>query len=125
MRTKSYRRRQRERHIKRKENILRKYRLDNPPHKYNDKDLFCATFPRGKETRYEGDWLPYWYVDHRGKLNKGKIHCSCGMCSTKTRNKTRRYVCRNYAPSINYKPCDLRKIQKMDLEEYEWKINDI
>ena len=39
MRGMAYKRFQREKHIKRKENILRAYRLDNPPHKYNDKDF--------------------------------------------------------------------------------------
>ena len=35
-----YNRSQREKHIRRKEQILRKHRLDNPPHKYNDSDIF-------------------------------------------------------------------------------------
>ena len=26
----------------------------------------------------------YWYVKCRGVLDKGKIHCSCWMCSAKT-----------------------------------------
>ena len=121
MRTKSFRRREREKHIKRKENILRSWRSDNPPHKYNDKDLFCAVTPLKKEINNgEGDWRFPWYIANcRGKLNKGKIHCSCGMCISKTRNKTRRKIHGNYAPSINYKPSDLRKIQKMDLNNFD------
>ena len=119
MRTRAYRRFQREKHITRRENIIRKYRLDNPPHKYDDSDLFCVVFPRGKETLYEGSWVPYWYVNHRGKLDKGKIHCSCGMCMAKTRNKSRRHIHGNYAPSINYKPSDLRKVAKMIEKEKE------
>lgn len=126
MRGMAYKRFQREKHIKRKEDILRAYRLDNPPHKYNDKDLFsCITFPRGREVAYEGSWLPYWIVRARGQLNKGKIHCSCGMCMAKTRNKgKKRHVHGNYAPAINYKISDLRRVQQMDWDESHWKIED-
>ena len=38
MRGLAYKRFQREKHIKRKENILRRWRRDNPPHEYDDKD---------------------------------------------------------------------------------------
>lgn len=116
MRGLSYRRFQREKHIKRKEDILRSYRLDNPPHKYNDADIFnCIHFPRGNEVAYEGNWIPYYVVTYRGQLNKGKIHCSCAICSTKTKNKgKRRHLHGNYAPNINYKFSDLRKIEKMN-----------
>ena len=122
MRGMAYKRFQREKHIKRKEDILRAYRLDNPPHKYNDKDLFsCITFPRGREVAYEGSWLPYWIVDCRGKLNKGKIHCSCGMCMAKTRNRgKRRNKHGNYAPAISYKHSDLQRQQSMDYQEKNW-----
>lgn len=122
MRGMAYKRFQREKHIKRKEDILRAYRLDNPPHKYDDKDLFgCITFPRGREVAYEGSWLPYWIVRTRGHLDKGNIHCSCGMCMAKTRNKgKRRRVHGNYAPAINYKISDLRRAQQMDWDESHW-----
>lgn len=58
----------------------------------------------------------YWHFEYEGVLSKGKIHCSCGMCMGKTRNKnySRRHIHGNYAPSINYKPSDLRKIQSMN-----------
>ena len=126
MRGMAYKRFQREKHIKRKEDILRAYRLDNPPHKYNDKDLFsCITFPRGREVAYEGSWLPYWIVRARGQLNKGKIHCGCGMCMAKTRNKgKKRRVHGNYAPAINYKISDLRRVQQMDWDESHWNMED-
>ena len=65
--------------------------------------------------------LPYWFVADRGRLNKGKIHCSCGMCATKTRNKgKRRHLYGNYAPNINYKINDLRQIQQMNWDEFHW-----
>ena len=122
MRTRDYRRKQRVRHIKRKEDIIRAYRLDNPPHYYKDKDLF-KNIPKIMTTslREEGNWYPYWIINYRGKLNKGKIHCSCPMCSTKTRNKgARRQLKGNYSPSINYKISDLQKVEKMDWDENNW-----
>ena len=119
MRGLAYRKFQRENHIKRKEEILRAYRLDNPPHKYNDKDLFGSiSLPLVYINNYEGFWLPYYIVKHRGQLNKGKIHCSCHLCSVKTRNKgKRRHLHGNYAPSVNYKVSDLKKIEKMDFDD--------
>jgi len=120
MRGLAYKRFQRENHIKRKENFLRKCRTDNPPHKYNDSDLFAfVIFPRGKEVAYEGYWLPYWIVANRGKLNKGKIHCSCPLCRAKTRNKGKKRH-GNYAPSFNYKHSDKIKIQNMEDEIKEF-----
>lgn len=44
-----------------------------------------------------------WY-DNLHQYSKNKIHCSCPMCSAKTRN-------------INYKISDLRKVQAMDYQE--------
>ncbi len=121
MRGIAYRRKQRAKHIKRKENIIRAYRLDNPPHKYNDKDLY--PYPLMGEVIFssEGMWFPYWTLKNRGQLDKGKIHCGCGMCMAKTRNKgKRRFIHGNYAPAINYKPSDLRKINKMVWDENNW-----
>ncbi len=114
MRGRLYRRFQREKHIKRKEHFLRKSRLDNPPHKYNDSDLFGSI---SSSKREEGSWLPYWIVNYRGKLNKGKIHCSCPLCSAKVRNKGKRRKGGNWFPSINYKHSDLQRINQMNWEE--------
>lgn len=117
MRNLLYRRSQREKHIKRKEYFLRKSRIDNPPHKYDDSDLFGPIYlPKEKNTAFEGSWLPYWIVDHRGKLNKGKIHCSCPLCSVKTRNKSKHRRNR-WTPRINYKHSDLQRIDQMNWEE--------
>jgi hypothetical protein len=64
--------------------------------------------------------LPYFANLHQ--FSKGKIHCSCGMCMAKTRNKKyrRRHIYGNYAPSINYKISDKRKVEAMaaDINEY-------
>ena len=120
MRSRDYRRKQRAKHIKRKENILRAYRLDNPPHYYEDKEIFPISFEKELVGTFEGYWHPYWIVNCRGKLDKGKIHCGCGMCMSKTRNKGRRHISGNYAPSVNYKHSDFQKIQKMIWDEENW-----
>lgn len=67
---------------------------------------------------YFRDYFPF-----DGMYSKGKIHCSCGMCSAKTRNKNykRRHIHGNYSPNINYKPSDLKKIQSLDFREKEYK----
>ena len=57
----------------------------------------------------------YWYVEHDGYLAKGKIHCSCPICSAKTKNKGRARLRRgNYAPSYNWKHSDKVKIERME-----------
>ncbi len=116
----AYKREQREKHINRKKHILRSYQLDNRPHKYDSSinwgDITYSPFADG----HEGMWKPYWTVKYLGQLNKGKIHCSCGMCMSKTRNKSRRHISGNYAPSINYKISEFRKIEKMDYDESNW-----
>ena len=50
------------------------------------------------------------------QYSKEKIHCSCPMCSAKTRNKGKRKR-NNYNPSINYKISDLKRIMAMDWRE--------
>jgi hypothetical protein len=50
-----------------------------------------------------GSWYPY-----DGMYSKGKIHCSCGMCANKTRNKGRRTKNHSYLPSINYNHSDMQ-----------------
>jgi hypothetical protein len=68
---------------------------------------------------YRGN-LPYY--DNLHQFSKNKITCSCGMCMAKTRNKRykRRHIHGNYAPSINYKVSDKRKVEAMDadIDEY-------
>jgi hypothetical protein len=63
-------------------------------------------------TSGEGAWLPYYYVPSRGYLSKGKIHCSCNLCSAKTGKK-------------NYSVNDLRKIQHLKdaFKEYSYYNN--
>lgn len=52
------------------------------------------------------------------EYSKNKIHCSCAMCSAKTRNKgNRRKLSGNYSPSINYTIKDQKRKDEMDYEE--------
>lgn len=62
----------------------------------------------------------YPYYDNLHQYSKNKIHCSCPMCSQKTRNKgKRRNKCNNYSRQISYKPSDLKKVISMDQDENE------
>lgn len=61
---------------------------------------------------HDDDWH---YYDNLHQYSKNKIHCSCPMCSTKTRNKgDRRNKRKNYSRSINYRRADLRRMIDMD-----------
>lgn len=51
-----------------------------------------------------------WYPDF-GRYRKGKIHCSCPYCRSKTNDP---YYGKNYSAS------DRRKIASMDVRENEW-----
>lgn len=57
------------------------------------------------------------YYDNLHQYSKNKIHCSCPICSTKTRNKGKRR-CKtkpgNFCRSINYGKSDLLKQIDMD-----------
>ena len=56
-----------------------------------------------------------WEYAHDGMYAKGKVHCSCPMCSPKTRNKgSRRYKAGNYDKALNYKHSDMQDIISMD-----------
>ena len=60
------------------------------------------------------------YYDNLHQYSKNKIHCSCPMCSAKTRNKRKSHGNGyGFAPSINYKITDKRKVESMeeDLKE--------
>lgn len=61
------------------------------------------------------------YYDNLHQFSKNKIHCSCSMCSTKTRNKGhRRHKSGNYNRNLNYKASELRRLLAMDEEEMEY-----
>lgn len=77
-----------------------------------------------EEVYYDGKKYPYYHNLHQ--YSKNKIHCSCSMCSAKTRNKgKRRQLHGNYAPSINYRICDLRRFLAMDEDELEYFLEKV
>lgn len=73
------------------------------------------------EEIYPGEKSNPWY-DNLHQYSKNKIHCSCPMCSAKTRNKGRRRykIGGNYARNLNYKIADLKKLIDMDEQELEF-----
>lgn len=71
---------------------------------------FCSYYKYDKQ---------YGMYSNLHQYSKNKIHCSCPMCSVKTRNKGHRRKRKNYAPSINYSMMDLKKQQSMDADEKE------
>lgn len=67
------------------------------------------------------DYLDCGFYRNLHQYSKNKIHCSCGMCSAKTRNKgKRRKLENNYSPSINYSIKDKKKIDSMNDELLEF-----
>lgn len=72
-----------------------------------------------REVYYDGDTHPYYNNLHQ--YSKNKIHCSCSMCSAKTRNKGKcRNLHGNYSPSLNYRISELRKQRSMDADERDY-----
>ena len=72
--TRDYYRKERARAIHRKEKIIREYRADSLPAYEVDN-----TEPSLRNST--GMISPIWATKHRGELAKGKIHCSCTLCS--------------------------------------------
>ena len=65
------------------------------------------------------------YYEHLHQFSKNKIHCSCPFCSAKTRNKgKRRKNAHGFSPSINYKISDLKKIQRLEMSEEDYRNFD-
>lgn len=89
---------------------------------YNRDVTWRKAMRKRRIARHYWSWLIYGedYYDNLHQYSKNKIHCGCGACMRKTRNKTRRHIYGNYAPSINYKPSDLRRQIAMDLDEQEY-----
>lgn len=60
------------------------------------------------------------YYDNLHQYSKNKIHCSCHICSAKSKNKgRRRNLSGNYSPSENWAVKDQKRIEAMrqQLEE--------
>ena len=64
------------------------------------------------------------YYSNLHQYSKNKIHCSCPICSAKTRNKGRRNRKGNYAPSINYKISELKRQIAMNESELEYRAGE-
>ena len=110
-RSRLYYRKQRARHLRRRRRICHFY------------DSFAVIRDEHRNL-YWSDWshkIPFEMYERKGYYSKGKIHCSCPMCSAKTRNKGRRRKTKPYAPAINYKISDARRLDEMkyELEELE------
>lgn len=72
-----------------------------------------------EEIYYRGKEHPYY--DNLHQYSKNKIHCSCPICSTKTRNKgKRRQKSGNYMRHLNYKISELKRQIAMDDEVFEY-----
>lgn len=80
---------------------LRKRRLDRA--------IYCAFDYRRRNLT---DRDSAWY-ENLHQYSKNKIHCSCPMCSAKTRNKGGSKH-KGMSPPLNYKISDVRKIQKLE-----------
>ena len=80
---------------------LRKRRIDGEIYSYLD---------RGNFAREHG------FYDNLHQYSKNKIHCSCPMCSAKTRNKGHSRH-KGMTPGINYKISDLKKVQRLEYQE--------
>ncbi len=72
-----------------------------------------------KAHRNDFDIVYGWALyDNLHQYSKNKVHCSCGMCSCKTKNKGRkRRVHANYYPSFNPSASDKRKIDRMNYRD--------
>lgn len=86
-RTRQFRRKERRNHIARKQHIIRSYCADNMPSEIDSKTnhrqaVWDLLFGKGRRGRLEyGDCFGYWSYKYAGQLSKGKIHCSCMLCS--------------------------------------------
>lgn len=82
---------------------LRKRRIDREVH-----------FPFYYRGTTKGE--PMGWYKNLHQYSKNKIHCSCPMCSSKTKghgyNRFKRIV-----PGGDYKISDVRKIQKLEYED--------
>ena len=64
----------------------------------------------------------YGYYDNLHQYSKNKIHCSCPMCSAKTRNKGNSKH-KGMSRPINYKISDMRKINRLEYEDREENVD--
>lgn len=91
---------------------------------YN-RDVSYRKAKRKQRLDHELSYGNYMLYDNLHQYSKNKIHCSCGMCMAKTRNKSphRRHIHANYAPAINYSIRDRRALDKLNYVEEERQEN--
>lgn len=70
-------------------------------------------------TPYDRD---YGFYNNLHQYSKNKIHCSCPMCSAKTRNKGNSKH-KGMSRPINYKISDVRKINRLEYEDREENVD--
>lgn len=109
-------RRERELHIQKKEQIIRNFWTDSRPHEIDAKSVVETQQFQDGYPRSTGWWWNFGGADHRGELDKGKLHCSCPKCRAKTRNKGKRRK-GTYSPSFNPSHRDIQRINAMDADE--------
>ena len=85
-------------------------------------DIHCNWWPIKYKSFFNYEFLNNrkGMYDNLHQYSKNKIHCSCPMCSAKTRNKGHRRKRKNYAPAINYTMMDLRRQMVMDESERDY-----
>lgn len=65
------------------------------------------------------------YYKADGMYDKGKVHCSCPMCTRKTNNKGKnRLKHGNYFPSKDWKHSDQQKLDQMDWDYSDYNEHD-
>ena len=88
-RSRKFRDWQKDKHIARKERILKSYLPDGLPKEINASDVLKVyDFLDGFEYREKGKFgqiYLFYRPKFKGSLSKGKIHCSCEMCKNHTR----------------------------------------
>ncbi len=85
------------------------------------KDLNNRRVMKARKIKRKENILKNVFLDDapiiRGKLDKGKVHCSCGMCSTKSTKMNGR-TCRTISYNSNswYKASERRKMDACDVQ---------
>ena len=85
-----------------------------------DIDLHCNWWPSPINDFFNNEFKStYWAGSYKylHQYSKNKIHCSCPICSAKTRNKGKRKKNKVFSPSINYNMMDKRRQMAMDYDE--------
>lgn len=69
-----------------------------------------------RKKKISDSYCPDGWYDHFGQYIKGKIHCSCQMCTAYTKTNSKGRWC---GGKKNWKCSDVKKIEEMDFETKE------